>query len=143
MSKAVEALTALRNMTADDLDDHLRRQRRRLFEVRFQQATGQVENHRQIREIRREIARTMTVQIELARGHAIAPPEIETEDEEARPRRRLGRRARTEDAETGEAAPEAAQQSEAADATEVVDEAVPASSGTDEAAADDVDEEGE
>ena len=37
------------------------RQRRRLFEVRFEQATGQVENHRQVREIRREIARAMTL----------------------------------------------------------------------------------
>ena len=43
---------------------HLGQQRRRLFEVRFQQATGQVENHRQVRELRREIARTMSVQLE-------------------------------------------------------------------------------
>ena len=32
------------------------------------QATGQVENHRLIREIRGEIARTMTVQVEMRRA---------------------------------------------------------------------------
>jgi large subunit ribosomal protein L29 len=55
-------------MTVAELDDHLLKQRRRLFEVRFQQATGQVENHRQVREIRHEIARAMTVKIEIERG---------------------------------------------------------------------------
>jgi large subunit ribosomal protein L29 len=68
MTKQVEAITELRRMTVAELDDHLSKQRRRLFEVRFQQATGQVENHRQVREIRHEIARTMTVKIEIERG---------------------------------------------------------------------------
>jgi large subunit ribosomal protein L29 len=68
MTKQVEALTELRRMTVAELDDQLSKQRRRLFEVRFQQATGQVENHRQVREIRHEIARTMTVKIEIERG---------------------------------------------------------------------------
>lgn len=68
MTKQVDALTELRRMTVPELDDHLSKQRRRLFEVRFQQATGQVENHRQVREIRHEIARTMTVKIEIERG---------------------------------------------------------------------------
>lgn len=53
-------------MTPEQLDEHLRQQRRRLFEIRFQQATGQVANHRQIRALRREIARTLTIQAELA-----------------------------------------------------------------------------
>jgi large subunit ribosomal protein L29 len=68
MTKQTEALNELRRMTVDELDDHLSKQRRRLFEVRFQQATGQVENHRQVREIRHEIARAMTVKIEIERG---------------------------------------------------------------------------
>ncbi len=68
MTKQNEALVELRRMTVAELDDHLSKQRRRLFEVRFQQATGQVENHRQVREIRHEIARTMTVKIEIERG---------------------------------------------------------------------------
>ena len=68
MTKQNDALNELRRMTVPELDDHLSKQRRRLFEVRFQQATGQVENHRQVREIRHEIARAMTVKIEIERG---------------------------------------------------------------------------
>jgi large subunit ribosomal protein L29 len=64
MTKQTDALNELRRMTVVELDDRLSKQRRRLFEVRFQQATGQVENHRQVREIRHEIARAMTVKIE-------------------------------------------------------------------------------
>ena len=68
MSKQLERVKVLREMSAEDLAEHLRQQRRKLFEVRFQQATGQVENHRQVRELRREIARAMTVQIEARRN---------------------------------------------------------------------------
>jgi large subunit ribosomal protein L29 len=70
MTKAHEAINALHDMSGEQLDEHLQQQRRKLFEVRMQQATGQVENFRQIREIRREIARTMTVQVEAASAEA-------------------------------------------------------------------------
>jgi large subunit ribosomal protein L29 len=94
VSKQVEAVNFLRTMSTEDLDEHLRQQRRRLFEVRFQQAAGQVENHRQVRELRREIARTMTIQLELVRGHhLVSDLEVEEEPEEQpRPRRLLRRR---------------------------------------------------
>jgi len=94
VSKQVEAVNLLRSMTAGDLAEHLRQQRRKLFEVRFQQAAGQVENHRQVRELRREIARTMTLQLELARGHhLVSDLEVEEEPEERpRPRGLLRRR---------------------------------------------------
>jgi large subunit ribosomal protein L29 len=95
VTKQVEAVHLLRSFTAEELVLHLQEQRRRLFEVRFQQAAGQVENHRQVRELRREIARTMTLQLELVRGHHLASdlPEVEEEPEEQQPRpRRLGRR---------------------------------------------------
>jgi ribosomal protein L29 len=36
--------------------------------VRFQQATGQVEDHQQIGKLRQEIAQAMTVQIETRRA---------------------------------------------------------------------------
>ena len=70
MSKAANHVADLRAMTSEELAEHLRQQRRKLFEVRFQQATGQVENHRQIRSLRQEIARVMTVQIEAERAGA-------------------------------------------------------------------------
>ena len=115
MSKQIEAVNLLRSMTAEDLAEHLRLQRRKLFEVRFQQAAGQVENHRQVRELRREIARTMTLQLELARGHhLVSDLEVEEEPEERpeerpRPRGLLRRRStavspvEAEPAETGAA----------------------------------------
>ena len=75
MSKRQEAIKALRDMTDDELLVHVQQQRRRLFELRFQMATGQVENHRQVREVRREIARTLATQTELARHVAAAEQE--------------------------------------------------------------------
>ncbi len=67
MSKHTEAIDKLRAMTDDELHIHLKAQRRKLFEIRLQQATGQVENTSQIRLIRKEIARAMTVQLEAER----------------------------------------------------------------------------
>jgi large subunit ribosomal protein L29 len=68
VTKQAQRLAALRAMAPEELEEHMRQQRRRLFEVRFQQATGQVEDHQQIRELRREIAQVMTVQIESRRA---------------------------------------------------------------------------
>ena len=68
MTKRTEAIKAVRDMGDDELHGHVRAQRAKLFELRFQMATGQVENHRQTREIRREIARAMTIDKEHERG---------------------------------------------------------------------------
>ena len=68
MSKDTQALDRLRTLSDDELHTHLMQQRRKLFEIRLQQATGQVENTSQIRQIRREIARAMTVQMEAQRA---------------------------------------------------------------------------
>jgi large subunit ribosomal protein L29 len=68
MSKIDQELEKLRNMDDDELQAHLMTQRRKLFEIRLQQATGQVENTAQIRQIRRELARVMTVQMEALRA---------------------------------------------------------------------------
>jgi large subunit ribosomal protein L29 len=70
MSKHAEALDKLRDLSDEELHTHLLAQRRKLFEIRLQQATGQVENTAQIRQIRREIARAMTVEME---GRRTAP----------------------------------------------------------------------
>jgi large subunit ribosomal protein L29 len=68
MTKRTEAIKAVRDMGDDELHGHVRAQRAKLFELRFQMATGQVENHRQTRLIRREIARAMTIDKEHERG---------------------------------------------------------------------------
>ncbi len=89
MSKKTEAIKNVREMGDDELREHVRQQRRRLFELRFQQATGQVENHRQVRVVRREIARALTVDVEHAKG-ILAPVPVLASVAVSEPRRRRG-----------------------------------------------------
>jgi len=54
-------ISELRQMEIGDLDARLKEVRTELFNLRFQAATGQLENHRQIRAVRRQIAQVLTV----------------------------------------------------------------------------------
>jgi large subunit ribosomal protein L29 len=54
-------ISDLRQMDVSDLDERLKEVRTELFNLRFQAATGQLENHRQIRRVRRQIAQVLTV----------------------------------------------------------------------------------
>jgi large subunit ribosomal protein L29 len=58
-----------------ELSDRLKTSRRELYELRFQVAVGQLENNRQIRKVKKDIARILTVirSRELASYHE-APP---------------------------------------------------------------------
>ena len=51
----------LRNLENDELAQRLKDSRRELFELRFKHAVGQLENHRQILQVRKDIARILTV----------------------------------------------------------------------------------
>jgi large subunit ribosomal protein L29 len=51
----------LRAQTADQLTDQLLQLKKEQFNLRFQRATGQLENTRRVRDVRRDIARIMTV----------------------------------------------------------------------------------
>jgi large subunit ribosomal protein L29 len=51
----------LRAMTVDQLDDELLKLKKEQFNLRFQRATGQLENTSRVREVRRDIARVKTV----------------------------------------------------------------------------------
>jgi large subunit ribosomal protein L29 len=51
-------------MSDDELDQRLVDQRKELFNLRFQSATGQLENVSQLKHTRREIARILTLQHE-------------------------------------------------------------------------------
>lgn len=57
MKKASE----LRTMTADELREEEKSLRKELFNLRFQQATGEIENPLRIRVVRKDIARVLTV----------------------------------------------------------------------------------
>ena len=59
--KAAQHLSELRTLEGSDLNDKLKEARSELFNLRFQAATGQLENHRQIRAVRRRIAQVLTV----------------------------------------------------------------------------------
>jgi large subunit ribosomal protein L29 len=48
-------------MTIDQLDDELLKLKKEQFNLRFQKATGQLENTARVRQVRRNIARIKTV----------------------------------------------------------------------------------
>ena len=50
-----------RQMTLDQLDDQLTKLKKEQFNLRFQRASGQLENTARVREVRRDIARVKTV----------------------------------------------------------------------------------
>ncbi len=51
----------LRQKTPDELKDQLLGLRKEAFNLRFQRATGQLENTARVREVRRDIARIKTI----------------------------------------------------------------------------------
>lgn len=61
----------LRDMTVDQLDDQLIKLKREQFNLRFQAASGQLENTSRVREVRRDIARIMTLLREKLVGPAV------------------------------------------------------------------------
>jgi large subunit ribosomal protein L29 len=51
----------LRTMTLDQLDDEFLKLKKERFNLRFQRATGQLENTARVRQVRRDIARVKTI----------------------------------------------------------------------------------
>lgn len=51
----------VRRMTGDQLDDELIKLKKEQFNLRFQRATGQLENTARVRQVRRDIARIQTI----------------------------------------------------------------------------------
>jgi large subunit ribosomal protein L29 len=56
----------LRELSDDELSRKLAEQREELFNIRFQTATGALENTARLKQTKREIARILTVQNERA-----------------------------------------------------------------------------
>jgi large subunit ribosomal protein L29 len=59
--KSNERLSSLKSMTPDQLGDELVNLKKEQFNLRFQRATGQLENTGRVREVRRDIARIKTL----------------------------------------------------------------------------------
>ena len=51
----------LRELNAEDLEKKLREAKEELFNLRFQSATGQLENNSRLRTVRHDIARIYTI----------------------------------------------------------------------------------
>ena len=51
----------LRAMTVDQLDDEFMKLKKERFNLRFQRATGQLENTSRVRQVRRDVARIKTI----------------------------------------------------------------------------------
>jgi len=60
--------TEFRQMTPDQLDEQLVQLKKEQFNLRFQRASGQLENTSRVREVRRSIARLKTVQAQKHSG---------------------------------------------------------------------------
>ena len=53
--------TELRNMTAEELNSKLKELKEQLFNLRFQHAINQLDNPHKIEDVKKDIARVMTV----------------------------------------------------------------------------------
>jgi large subunit ribosomal protein L29 len=59
--KSRQRLSDIKTMTEDQLNDEVLKLKKAQFNLRFQRATGQLENTAQVRVIRRDIARAKTI----------------------------------------------------------------------------------
>ena len=59
--KAKQRTSDLRALTEDQLSDEVLKLKKEQFNLRFQRATGQLENTSRVRVVRRDIARAKTI----------------------------------------------------------------------------------
>ncbi|MEM7776969.1 MAG: 50S ribosomal protein L29 [Pseudomonadota bacterium] len=60
----------VRELSDDQLDDELIKLKREAFNLRFQAASGQLDNTSRVRQVRRDIARILTISQEKKRATA-------------------------------------------------------------------------
>ena len=71
--------TELRELGGEELLARLRESKEELFNLRFQMATGQMDNNRRLRTVRHDIARIYTVMRERELGLSTGPDELANE----------------------------------------------------------------
>jgi len=81
----------VRAMTLDQLDDEVLKLKKEQFNLRFQRATGQLENTSRVRVIRRDIARMKTIAAQKRSGaepviKAAAAPKTEKKTKSTKPK---------------------------------------------------------
>ncbi|GAA1334090.1 50S ribosomal protein L29 [Saccharothrix algeriensis] len=77
-TEAGSAASLLRELTEEELVLRLREAKEELFNLRFQMATGQLDNNRRLRTVRHEIARIYTVMRERELGLSVSPDAVST-----------------------------------------------------------------
>ncbi|MEU4802155.1 50S ribosomal protein L29 [Actinosynnema sp. NPDC023587] len=77
-TEAGSAASLLRELTEEELVLRLREAKEELFNLRFQMATGQLDNNRRLRTVRHEIARIYTVMRERELGLSASPDAVST-----------------------------------------------------------------
>jgi large subunit ribosomal protein L29 len=74
---AATTATELRGLLDDELVSKLREAKEELFNLRFQSATGQLDNNRRLKTVKHDIARIYTVMRERELGLTNAPASSE------------------------------------------------------------------
>ena len=74
-----------RDLTLDQLDDQLVMLKKEQFNLRFQRASGQLENTARVREVRRNIARVKTLARQKRAAEAAASSTAKSEPSSAAP----------------------------------------------------------
>ena len=78
----------VRALTLDQLDDEVLKLKKEQFNLRFQRATGQLENTSRVRVIRRDIARMKTIAAQKRAGMPEPEPKAAPEGAAAAPAKR-------------------------------------------------------
>ncbi|TDQ05738.1 50S ribosomal protein L29 [Labedaea rhizosphaerae] len=73
------AASELRELNDEELVLRLRESKEELFNLRFQMATGQLDNNRRLRTVKHDIARIYTVMRERELGLSVSPDEATDE----------------------------------------------------------------
>jgi large subunit ribosomal protein L29 len=81
----------LRAMTVDQLDDEVLKLKKERFNLRFQRATGQLENTARVRQARRDIARIKTIAAQKRAGAPAAGAKAASSDKPATKPKRAAR----------------------------------------------------
>ena len=77
--------TDARAMTVDQIDDEVLKLKKEQFNLRFQRATGQLENTARVRLVRRDVARLLTIARQKRAGEPM--PAAPAADAPAKPKR--------------------------------------------------------
>ncbi|OLT04310.1 50S ribosomal protein L29 [Pseudonocardia sp. CNS-004] len=75
MAAGSTAAAELRELSDEELVLRVREAKEELFNLRFQMATGQLDNNRRLRTVRHDIARIYTIMRERELGLSVAPDE--------------------------------------------------------------------